>query len=188
MLFGNWFQNSDSRNPMMTFGTFYIMNNLFMHADQSVEPYQRNLSFNLGVNTESNVLVGGNVFMNNAENGTKIFRFSTLSNATLPARLCIPAAETGLPEAMQGLAVPGSSLNGLDIDLKQDGLAEFQRSITGNFSGNVEGSLQVGCDEFAAQPVPTTFSTSEEVEKYVRQEAGQRTVATNGYPTNKQEW
>ncbi|KAK2627535.1 hypothetical protein QTJ16_003501 [Diplocarpon rosae] len=178
MLFGNWFQNSDSRNPMMRFGTFYIMNNLFMHAGESAEPYQRNLNYNLGVNTESNVLVGGNVFVNNAENGTKIFRFSNLSNATLPARLCIPAAETGLPEALQGLAVPGSSLNGLDVDLKQDGLAEFQRTVTGNSTGNLEGSLLVGCDGFAAQPVPTTFSTSEEVENYVRREAGQRTVAT----------
>ncbi|KAK6582061.1 hypothetical protein PZA11_005758 [Diplocarpon coronariae] len=187
MFFGNLFENSDSRNPLMRFGTFYLVNNLFAHAGESVEPYRRKLLYNLGVYTESNVLVGGNVFLNQAENRTRIFSFSNLSNAALPARLCVPAAETDLPEVLHALAVPGSSLNRVAIDLKQDGLAEFRRTVTANHSSTAEGSLLVSCNGFTAQPVPTTFATSEEVERYVRQEAGQRAVGMGSYPTKQRE-
>ncbi|OWP02396.1 hypothetical protein B2J93_3184 [Marssonina coronariae] len=187
MFFGNLFENSDSRNPLMRFGTFYLVNNLFAHAGESVEPYRRKLQYNLGVYTESNVLVGGNVFLNQAENRTRIFSFSNLSNAALPARLCVPAAETDLPEVLHELAVPGSSLNRVAIDLKQDGLAEFRRTVTANHSSTAEGSLLVSCNGFTAQPVPTTFATSEEVERYVRQEAGQRAVGMGSYPTKQRE-
>lgn len=180
MIFGNWFQNSRSRNPMMRFGTFYIMNNLYTFDNVSATS-NKVLENNLGVLTESTVLVGGNVFQNAVGNNgeSRIFGYSALSSIDTPARLCIPHSETNLPEGLQGLGGP-SSLNGLEIDLKADALATFARAVAGladsvidTLDSVINGTLLVGCEGFAVQEVPATFPTTAEVELYVRQEAGQ---------------
>ncbi|KAI9049851.1 hypothetical protein LZ554_006001 [Drepanopeziza brunnea f. sp. 'monogermtubi'] len=174
MFFGNWFSNSGSRNPLMRFGTFYVLNNLFTHEGASAAPYRSEFQYNLGVYTESNVVVGGNVFQNAVEGPeTGIFKYNTLLNATTPARLCIPASETDLPEGLQGLGGP-SSLNGVEVDLKEDATATFERALA-DPENVVEGGLEISCAGFSPQDVPVSFSTPEEVEAYVRKEAGQMT-------------
>ncbi|EKD12796.1 uncharacterized protein L3040_006950 [Drepanopeziza brunnea f. sp. 'multigermtubi'] len=174
MFFGNWFSNSASRNPLMRFGTFYVLNNLFTHEGASTAPYRSDFEYNLGVYTESHVVVGGNVFQN-AVNGsdTGIFKYSTLLDATTPARLCIPASETDLPEGLQGLGGP-SSLNGAEVDLKKDAEATFERALA-DPTNVVAGGLEISCAGFSPQEVPVTLSTPEEVEAYVKKEAGQMT-------------
>ena len=170
-IYGNWFNNSDSRNPLMRFGTFYILNNLFTYEEAPVGEYRTHFQYNLGVYTESSVLAGGNVFSNEEENNsTKIFSFSTLLNTTLPARLCIPASEENSPD---GVGELGSAFNGESIDLKQDALATFQRFVVEKPDSVINGTLLAGCDGFPAQKVPVAFLTTDEVEAYVRKEAGQ---------------
>ncbi|KAK0102343.1 hypothetical protein ONS95_005966 [Cadophora gregata] len=172
MFFGNWFSNSDSRNPLMRFGTFYVLNNLFTYEEPSAQEYQTRLQYNMGVYTESSVLVGGNVFRNKAEGSTtRIFSFSTLLNKTLPARLCIPSSEKHTPKGVVGI---GSAFNGKPIDLKEDALSTFRRAVSGSPNSVVDGTLLVGCEGFSAQAVPVAFKMTDEVEAYVRKEAGQR--------------
>lgn len=171
MFFGNWFENSDSRNPLMRFGTFYLLNNLFTYEAPAAGEYQTDLQYNFGVYTESSVLAGGNVFQNALEsNKTKIFSFSTLLNTTLPAKLCIPASEQNLTA---GLATIGSSFNGKQIDLKEDALITFKRFVAQSPASVVDGTLLMGCEGFPAQTVPVDFQTTDEVEAYVRSQAGQ---------------
>ncbi|KAL5321531.1 hypothetical protein ACEPPN_009490 [Leptodophora sp. 'Broadleaf-Isolate-01'] len=171
MFFGNWFTNSDSRNPLMRFGTYYILNNLFTYENVPAGEYQGHLQYNLGVYTESSVLASGNVFQNAEEgNATKIFSFSTLLNTTLPARLCIPNSEQNPPEGLTGM---GSTFNGRQIDLKEDALATFNRFVVEKPDSVVNGTLLLGCEGFSSQAVPITFQTAEDVEAYVRKEAGQ---------------
>ena len=155
----------------MRFGTFYILNNLFTYEEAPVGEYRTHFQYNLGVYTESSVLAGGNVFSNEEENNsTKIFSFSTLLNTTLPARLCIPASEENSPD---GVGELGSAFNGESIDLKQDALATFQRFVVEKPDSVINGTLLAGCDGFPAQKVPVAFLTTDEVEAYVRKEAGQ---------------
>ncbi|KAH7351202.1 pectin lyase fold/virulence factor [Rhexocercosporidium sp. MPI-PUGE-AT-0058] len=172
MFFGNWFSNSDSRNPLMRFGTFYILNNLFTYENVPVGEYQGQLQYNLGIYTECSVLADGNVFQNAEEkNTTKIFSFSTLVNTTLPARLCIPASEHNSSGESRGI---GSSFNGRQIDLEENALATFNRFVIERPDNVVNGTLLLGCQGFSSQSVPVAFQTTEEVEAYVRKEAGQR--------------
>ncbi|PVH89200.1 polysaccharide lyase family 1 protein [Cadophora sp. DSE1049] len=175
MIFGNWFANSDSRNPLMRFGTFYILNNLFTYENAPAGEYQTHFQYNLGVYTESSVLAGGIVFKNEKEsNSTKIFSFSTLLNTTLPARLCIPASQENPPDGLAGI---GSSFNGESINLKEDALSTFERFVAEKPDSVINETLLVGCEGFSAQTVPIAFQTTDEVEAYVRREAGQKTSA-----------
>ncbi len=181
-IFGNWFANSDSRNPLMRFGTFYLIYNLFTHDNVSAGLYQRQLEYNLGVYTESSVLIGGNVFRNAAEgNTTRIFSFSTLTNSSLPARVCIPVSESELPVELQSLVTPVSTFNGKQIDLKEDASATFKRSVVEKPGNVVDGALVLGCEGFLGQSAPDAFQTAREVEVYVRMEAGQTTATRMPY-------
>src|SRR6186713_621349 len=105
-VFGNHFRNSQSRNPLMRFGTFYIVGNLFENrADQPPQwvntsaarrqnggsfsggmrrreeagAYAPEFQYNLGIYNLSSVLVSTNAFRQTGlypSDTTRIFAFS----------------------------------------------------------------------------------------------------------------
>lgn len=117
------------------------------------------------------------MFRNAAEdNATRIFSFSTLTNTSLPARLCVPASELELPVGLEGLATPASAFNGRQIDLNKDALATFKRAIIEKPGNVIDGALILTCEGFLGQSAPLAFHNSEAVEAYVRMAAGQTIV------------
>lgn len=120
-VYGNHFVNSMSRNPLMRFGTFYIVGNVFenyaeqepLFDDDSVDPsssssnatfarlalaanstYKPDFQYNMGIYNMSTVLVAANAFVQSgsyASDSSRIFSFSDLSTPDSPARLCSPA-------------------------------------------------------------------------------------------------
>ncbi|KAH8145100.1 uncharacterized protein LAJ45_10880 [Morchella importuna] len=176
-IYGNHFNNSDSRNPLMRFGTFHIVNNLFdstnnkaplfpasnatdgADADTDVHPFQ----YHLGVYNQSSVLVSGNVFRQegkHAQDTSRVFTYSDLTRADIPARLCVRPDEGGV----------GDTFNGASVDLEEvsRGIFEYQVGL----GKAVEGGLVWGCDGFGETEVAGGFASAEEVESYVLAEAG----------------
>lgn len=197
-VFGNHFVNSMSRNPLMRFGTFYIVNNVFSNynnkdpvfaktnatlskreAITDRDTYTPSFLYNLGVYNMSNVLVSGNYFDQTgtyANDETRIFSFSDLETPDTPARLCSPAdlSAAGLatyPE-LDTLGQLRSQLNGKDVNLTQDALELFAYHLTQD-EGFVEGGFVQDCDGFTDQSVPQAFASGDEVFAYVTDNAGQ---------------
>ncbi|KAL3422291.1 Pectate lyase plyB 1 [Phlyctema vagabunda] len=173
-LFGNHFLNSNSRNPLMRFGTFYIINNLFTNLALNASFYQRPFQYNFGIYTESSALVAGNIFYQDpvTSGPTKIFSYSGLTNSSLPSRLCVPAAESN-STGLANLASPGSELNGVEFDLQADAQQKFEQVVATSPDTAVEGSLLISCNGFKDQEVPIAFDTADDVEAYVRAQSGQ---------------
>lgn len=201
-VFGNHFSNSMSRNPLMRFGTFYIVNNLFenynnkapLYANATLlrrrghpslggttaalrpraEAYTPDFQYDMGIYTMSSVLASGNAFSQSGSYPNDTTRIFTFYNLS-PATVgtfCSPPDTSSLT-ALSSLRMPKSTFNGVDINLAKNVQATFAWYISKK-TDSVAGGLQVtNCTGFAAQKVPRAFRSGRDVEAYVRKNAGQ---------------
>ncbi|EPS38455.1 hypothetical protein H072_7795 [Dactylellina haptotyla CBS 200.50] len=195
-VFGNHFQNSMSRNPLMRFGTFYIVNNLFENYNNKApifttnskqrvrrDDYQPSFEYNMGIYNMSNVLVSGNAFQqtgNYPNDTSRIFTFSNLLTPSTPAYFCSPPDLTTLqllkPDGFRllNLAFPKSKFNGKKIDLADNVLDLLSYRLSTGSSAVVDGGLKIqDCSRFKTQLMPLIFTDASQVESYVRFSAGQ---------------
>lgn len=198
-VFGNHFVNSMSRNPLMRFGTFYIVNNVFSNYDnkgpvftptdttsskqvaltERDEAYTPNFQYNMGIYNMSNVLVAGNYFDQTgeyADDETRIFSFSDLATPDTPATLCSPpdlsAADLAAFPGLGSLAKLSSQMNGRDVNLTENAIELYAYELTQD-KDFVEGGFVQGCDGFEGQSMPQTFASADDVFAYVTGNAGQ---------------
>lgn len=202
-VFGNHFVDSMSRNPLMRFGTFHIVGNVFenyaerapLFEDGSVssnatakaarrsaanETYKPDFQYNMGIYNASTVLVAANSFVQSGtyqDDSSRIFSFSDLATPGLPARLCSPADAANGTAAS---ALPKSVFNGRPIDLVENAKNTWtyfleSKNEDGEF---VEGGFVIGCEGLEEQETPVAFKDGNEVEAYVRKNAGQAGRAT----------
>ena len=178
-IFGNHFNNSASRNPLMRFGTFDIFANVFESInnndprfDSSVAIESRDeevlsdaeFQYHLGVYNQSTIQVKDNVFLQVGSVADDTSRLFTISEATLPdrpARICIP--DSDVPTTLNGEVV------NMDV-VAQDTIDYFVES-----GKTVEGAVLVTCDgvNVGGYTLPQTFSSPDEVKAYVTSQAGQ---------------
>ncbi|KAI4593155.1 hypothetical protein KJ359_010079 [Pestalotiopsis sp. 9143b] len=195
-VFGNHFVNSLSRNPLMRFGTFYIINNVFSNYNNKAplfdyestssipllrrnDTYTPDFQYNMGIYNMSSVLVSGNYFDQSGsdpDDHTRIFTFSDLATPDLPATFCSPpdlsADQAALYPQLGNLTQLASSFNGQPVNLTDNVFQAFEYYISSK-TDSVEGGLVEGCANFEAQALPRTFTTSDEVLDYVTSNAGQ---------------
>ncbi|KAF3939611.1 hypothetical protein ABW19_dt0202426 [Dactylella cylindrospora] len=197
-VFGNHFMNSMSRNPLMRFGTFYIVNNLFENYNnkpplftpaklarsrQRRDEYQPSFEYNMGIYNMSSVLVSGNSFKQTGsypDDTTRIFTFSNLLTPNTPAHFCSPADLSPLqlikPDGLRlvNLAFPKSKFNGKKIDLKDNVSDLLAYRLATNATSIVDGGLKIqDCSGFPSQLMPLLFTDANQVETYVKYNAGQ---------------
>lgn len=195
-LFGNSIIASESRSPMVRHGTFYLVNNMYTQTsinppvynksspasppgpvvvdpNPSPAPYVPNWQYNIGIDNFASVLIAGNVFQQSGvtpDDETRIFNFNMVKNITKPARVCIPASHPQV-KALANFVVPTSILNGKNLDLQQ--VASHRYAYHVSRDNVIAGALALGCDTFAAQKMPRTFESANEVKEYIKNEAGQ---------------
>ncbi|KAF9466782.1 polysaccharide lyase family 1 protein [Collybia nuda] len=177
-VFGNRFKLSQSRNPLMRFGTFHIQNNLFDSTNNLPSsdrvtvafapiPPIDSFQYHFGIYNQSKVLVSQNVFKQDGlypNDDSLIFTFKDLTRADIPAKLC---AEN------EGNTMSTSNIfNGMDIDLGGVAKKIFSTSVSQGLG--VEGGLVFDCegDEFSKLEMPRRFPSTHAVEGYVLREAG----------------
>ncbi|KAF2702945.1 polysaccharide lyase family 1 protein [Pleomassaria siparia CBS 279.74] len=200
-VFGNHFVNSMSRNPLMRFGTFYMVNNVFSNYNNKAPlfvssttntkrevvgrgmeeradvAYTPDFGYNMGIYNMSSVLVSGNYFDQSgaySNDTTRIFTFSDLATPDWPATFCSPA-DMNLGNVSSTLAAfqsPKNSFNGEDVDLLQNVQDGFKYYVSKK-TDSVAGGLAVDCGAFEAQEMPRVFAGSGEVLVYVQGNAGQ---------------
>ncbi|KAK6501146.1 hypothetical protein TWF481_008994 [Arthrobotrys musiformis] len=196
-VFGNHFQNSMSRNPLMRFGTFYIVNNLFENynnkkpiftksttkARHKRDEHLPSFEYNMGIYNMSNVLVSGNAFRQTGaypNDTSRIFTFSNLLTPDTPAYFCSPPdlslSKLLKPQGLRlvNLAIPKSKFNGNKIDLAENVSNLLEYRLSTSSSTVVEGGLKIqDCSGFKPQLMPLFFTDSNQVESYVIRNAGQ---------------
>ncbi|TRM55446.1 polysaccharide lyase family 1 protein [Schizophyllum amplum] len=148
-IFGNHFDSSASRNPLMRFGTFDIASNLYSYAndaeplyDSTVErradgPADAVFQYHLGVYNQSTVHVRANAFVATGAYATDASRLFTVSEATLPERpahVCVDSAST-------------STLNGEAVDMGTVAQATVDYFVEEGRA--VEGAVLVTCEGVA---------------------------------------
>lgn len=197
-VFGNHFVNSVSRNPLMRFGTFYIVNNVFSNYNNG-EPeypetdttasrrsvvaerdvYTPNFQYNMGIYNMSSVLVSGNYFDQTGaypDDETRIFSFSDLATPDIPATLCSPAdlsaADLAEFPGLDDFAALTSQMNGKEVNLTRNSIDKFEFALTDD-DDCVRGGFIQSCVGFEGQEMPQTFATAQDVFKYVTGNAGQ---------------
>jgi pectate lyase len=183
-LFANYFTNSDSRNPLMRFGTFHILNNLFASTaskaplfgtnlttpalgkrdkneqEEDVHPFQ----YHLGIYNQSKVVVSGNIFEQDGEylnDTTRIFTYSDLTRADIPAILCVRADRGGFVD----------TFNGKPVTLDDVAMAKFRYQVDAGSA--VKGGLVQKCEGLEEQIMPKEFASAEDVRTYILKESGQ---------------
>ncbi|KAI4526734.1 polysaccharide lyase family 1 protein [Schizophyllum commune Loenen D] len=178
-IFGNHFNNSASRNPLMRFGTFDVASNLYSYTNDAEPLFDTNsttdnltsratapadavFQYNLGVYNQSTVHVRANAFVATGAHADDASRLFTISEATLPerpARVCVDAS--------------ASTLNGGMVDLGS--VAEATVNYFVEEGRAVEGAVLVTCDGVAEEgyELPVTLTSGKEVEEYVLANAGQ---------------
>ncbi|EKG11722.1 Pectate lyase/Amb allergen [Macrophomina phaseolina MS6] len=204
-VFGNRFVDSLSRNPLMRFGTFYIVANVFenyaerapLFEDDSVAAsaaasrlvrradnattYRPDFQYNMGIYNASTVYVAANAFVQTgtyADDSSRVFSFSDLATPGLPATLCSPA--DGANGTASASSLPKSVFNGRPIDLAKNAKNTWayfleSKNEDGEFA---EGGFVIGCDGLEEQETPVAFKDGNEVDAYVRKNAGQVGRAT----------
>ncbi|KAF2143497.1 polysaccharide lyase family 1 protein [Aplosporella prunicola CBS 121167] len=171
-MFGNHFMNSLSRNPLMRFGTFYILNNVFAMHTSDNSSYNPNFISHFGVYNQSQVLLAGNAFEHDdAKEASRIFVYSDLATPENPAKLCVPADLANAPSALKAFTT-GSTLNGEALNLTETAETAFASYIKDS-DDSVAGGLATTCEGFTAQEVPQSFKSADEVAAYVKKNAGQ---------------
>lgn len=201
-VFGNHFVNSMSRNPLMRFGTFYIVNNVFSNynnhgpeyeqtnatataskradvAGKRDDVYAPNFQYNMGIYNMSNVLVSGNYFDQTgeyADDETRIFSFSDLATPNTPATLCSPpdlsAEDLAAFPGLETLAKLSSQMNGKNVNLTENAIELWEYDLADD-DDFVEGGFVQDCAGFEDQSMPQTFASAEDVFAYVKENAGQ---------------
>lgn len=196
-VFGNHFVNSMSRNPLIRFGTVYIVNNVFsnynddeplyisngsdsaMRAVSKRDDYRPPFQYNIGLYNMSSVLVSGNYFDQTGDSPndtTRIFTFNDLATPNTPATLCSPpdlsSDELSAYSDLKSLASPPSKMNGNYVNLTEAVAATFAYYITDD-DDSVEGGLVQTCVGFESQNMFRTFDAAEDVLSYVKANAGQ---------------
>ncbi|KAF9491695.1 pectin lyase-like protein [Pleurotus eryngii] len=184
-IFGNHFNGSASRNPLMRFGSFDIFSNVyetrndnpprFNDASQAGRRRRRGAldrapldavyQYHLGVYNQSRVQVQDNVFLQHGAFPNDTSRIFTISEATLsdrPAKVCIRETPPHFPSTMNGVAIASLS------EVMADTVHSFVDS-----GKAVEGAVVLTCDRFQGYELPKVFEDSEDVLRYVLSEAGQ---------------
>ncbi|CAJ2506711.1 Uu.00g078970.m01.CDS01 [Anthostomella pinea] len=200
-VFGNHFVNSSSRNPLMRFGTFYVVNNLFSNYqnqeplfdyinDDGVEAvstgirkrddaYAPDFQYHLGIYNMSSVLVSGNYWDQTGtdpNDKTRFFTFQNLATPDLPGTFCSPpdlsTADASTNSQLSSLTQPQSSINGVGLNMTDNVFQTFEYYLT-THDDSVLAGLVGSCEKFAGQDMPVSFETTEEVYEYVNSNAGQ---------------
>jgi pectate lyase len=195
-VFGNHFVNSMSRNPLMRFGTFYIVNNVFSNYNNEkpqfetnttssilkarFKPEQRddytpNFGYNMGIYNMSSVLISGNYFDQSGtypNDQTRIFTFSNLATPDQPATLCSPSDHPAAYPQLASMARPGNTFNGQYVNLTENVMDSYRYYI-GRKTDSIAGGLINSCGEFQGQVMPESFESSDAVFGYVNSNAGQ---------------
>ncbi|KAF3110205.1 hypothetical protein TWF594_010147 [Orbilia oligospora] len=190
-VFGNHFQNSMSRNPLMRFGTFYIINNLFENynnkkpiftkaakkARHRRDDYLPSFEYNMGIYNMSNVLVSGNAFRQTGtypNDTSRIFTFNNLLTPNTPAHFCSPpdlsVAQLIKPGGLRlaNLAIPKSKFNGDKINLADNVSDLLEYRLSTKSSSVVEDGLLIqDCSGFKPQLMPLLFTDASQVESYI---------------------
>jgi pectate lyase len=189
-IFGNYFNASASRNPLMRFGTFDVVANIFQQRNDGSPlwtttaisgagtkdpnapggslPSDAQYGYNLGVYNQSSALVRSNVFVQTGSypsDPTRIFTLSEDTSASLPARLCVPAL--GTSGSIQ------STLNGKTLNVTQLASELIANGI--KKGSTVSGAVLLTCDSVTSRvtySLPQTFADAAAVQKYVLAEAG----------------
>ncbi|KAI1073430.1 pectin lyase fold/virulence factor [Whalleya microplaca] len=200
-VFGNHFVNSLSRNPLMRFGTFYIINNVFSNY-QNQEPlysfngtnssqatastlpkyeeaYMPDFQYDIGIYNLSSVLLSGNYYDQTGgfpDDQTRLFTFSNLATPGDPAIFCSPAdlsaGDIAANNQLSSFALLRSVLNGKELNMT-DNVSQSYAYYIRTHEDSVKGGVALNCTQFEAQDMPTRFATAEEVLEYVNQNAGQ---------------
>ncbi|KAI1827450.1 polysaccharide lyase family 1 protein [Xylaria intraflava] len=190
-VFGNHFVNSLSRNPLMRFGTFYVVDNVFSNVEDEGSLYgdearpgsgdisdanTQNFEYHLGIYNMSSVLLSGNQISQTGKNPTDKTRFATFNNLATPqtpAKLCSPPDQNPRNESRPNpLATPPGALNGTPLNMTATILATFASYVAAH-ADSVPGGLVSDCDSFDAQDMPVTFASADDVLLYVSRNAGQ---------------
>jgi pectate lyase len=169
-IFGNHFQGSASRNPLMRFGSFDIAANLFESINNNSPVYKRAaipadavFQYHLGVYNQSRAQVQDNVFIQTGsvtDDTSRIFTITENLLADRPAKLCVRTSSFN------------STMNGVAVDLV--GLAQGALNMAVSKGRAVAGGVVFGCDGFAAVDAPTTFVDHRQVQEYVLNHSGQK--------------
>ncbi|KAL1741713.1 polysaccharide lyase family 1 protein [Schizophyllum fasciatum] len=175
-IFGNHFNNSASRNPLMRFGTFDIAGNLYSYSNDAQPlfsnetkerradgPADATFQYNLGVYNQSTIHVRANAFVVTGEHASDTSRVFTIGESTLPdrpARLCVDADSE-------------SSINDSSFDM--GALAQTAVNWFVQEGRATEGAVLVTCEgvEKEGYELPAALQTGAEVEEYVLAHAGQ---------------
>ncbi|KAF9487369.1 polysaccharide lyase family 1 protein [Pleurotus eryngii] len=184
-IFGNHFNGSASRNPLMRFGSFDIFSNVyetrndnpphFNDASQAGRRRRRGaldrtpldavFQYHLGVYNQSRVQVQDNVFLQHGAFPNNTSRIFTISEATLsdrPAKVCIRETPPHFPSTMNGVAIASLS------EVVADTVHFFVDS-----GRAVDGAVVLTCDGFRGYEVPKVLEDAGDVLEYVLSEAGQ---------------
>ncbi|KIK58349.1 polysaccharide lyase family 1 protein [Collybiopsis luxurians FD-317 M1] len=190
-IFGNHFNNSASRNPLMRFGTFDVFANVYETLStagpvfdptnvtlerraetDSSEPLPDDAIFeyNLGVYNQSTVQLQDNVFIQTGPGANDTSRIFTISEATLPefpARVCIHESNATTPPHFLS-TLNGQAINNLTT-LAQDTIDHFVEN-----GDAAEGAVIVTCEGIeVGYALPASFTSAQEVLAYVLEQAGQ---------------
>ncbi|KAJ8514226.1 hypothetical protein ONZ45_g8224 [Pleurotus djamor] len=178
-IFGNHFNGSASRNPLMRFGTFDILSNIFENRNDKKPRFETSevtrrsslddvpldavFQYHLGIYNQSRVQVQENVFLQDGEfpnDTSRIFSISEATRSDIPAKLCIRESTPNFPSTLNG-AIPLNltHIAGQTVDfVVQSGTA-------------VAGAVVLTCEGFE-QHNPRSFSGPDEVLEYVLKESG----------------
>jgi hypothetical protein len=167
----------------MRFGTFDIAANIFQQhndatpvfessglddavvMDRAETPSDAVFEYNLGVYNQSTAIVHSNVFLQSgkySDDPSRIFTLSEDTDATIPARICIPD---------EGAAM--STLNGRPVNVSQVAMETVRYHVDKKTGKAVEGGVLVTCQNVnVGYKLPKTFGSSDEVKQYVLNQAG----------------
>lgn len=185
-IFGNYFNGSASRNPLMRFGSYDVFANIYQDINNKTSLFDTTNSlsrrqttvgdavppdaifeYNLGVYNQSRVQVQDNIFIQSGtvpNDTSRIFTIGESTNSNLPAKVCIHENSPGsfLP------TINGAPIRNLST------VAQDTIDFIVQFGKSVEGGVILTCEGFdIGYELPKTFSSAEEVQAYVFAEAGQ---------------
>ncbi|KAJ1303870.1 hypothetical protein OPQ81_008288 [Rhizoctonia solani] len=171
-IFGNHFQNSASRNPLMRFGSYDIAANLFESVNNNNPVYKRAdvpadavFQYHMGVYNQSRVQLQDNVFIQTGSVPNDTSRIFTVTENLLsdrPAKLCVrPGSFT-------------STMNTNPVDLVAAAKGALNYAV-GKGRAVADGVVFT-CDGFTAigTPASTTFKNYSGVQSYVLAQSGQK--------------
>ncbi|KAI5804947.1 polysaccharide lyase family 1 protein [Geopyxis carbonaria] len=145
-LWGNRFEASRSRNPLMRFGTYEIVNCVFVarndkaplwgdggQGDPPTEVDAKPFQYHFGVYNQSSVVTQGNVFRQTGlypQDLSRVFAYSDLTRADIPAKYCAREEKAW-----------GSMFNGEPVDLGEIQRKTMEYNIAAANGKLVEGGL-----------------------------------------------